>query len=255
MTYKYIKDIIKNNSGLLRRKTYTPEGIIFGAYKDISYDICFARMPSKLNHQTTPELFYLLYVDIDAAIFDYTALIKELNKIFNDYFDIKMYKTGRSSIRLLYIKEKKEFYAPVIKLSAYILLGVLLRTIDSEFFTRLSSKKDDKFPLTDWITVITYLYNVSNVPYHGINDNLNTISHSISYIKKEDRYNLVALYVTTYVNNLISLFGSGFDYKKHIIKNKIVIPKPHIGYSFRGLNIRQTKCFQTMMEIRHVYKR
>ena len=262
MTYQDIKDVIKSNSAGIRAKNRGGSGVYYGNKSHIGYDICFAGMDRILNGQTTPELFYLLWVRKETDIFDYKALIKELNIIFHDYLEIKIYCTKINTVKLIYMREKKTYYDPYLKTTIYTILGVLLRMIDSEFINKFMKFKKsieelENLPMDNWTSILAIFYTGISSTVHGVNENLSKIEELVSKLHdKINRHESFKIFTGIYIKNLTFLFGSNFDYEAHMTKNRLKFPNVlndngRFKYYIQG----QTACYTRLMEIVNDNKR
>lgn len=184
MTKKVVDNIKVHQNARIKAKLTSTYGVTYGS-NSVSSNACFAELFTQLGRvKNKGYMQYVLFVDKEKNIFDYDALLNELNEIFSHVFKIRIYKTKYEKIWILDIKEKVKFEDNYTRYCAWMILYVILRSIDSEYFrtwkSAIKEDKNDKIPLNNWNDVIFYFYVYIMPGGHGINDTLRTLVRTFS---------------------------------------------------------------------------
>ncbi len=242
---KYVKENLKP---LIKKATTNNYGVIFGHQKHILADVCFARLYSRITEQKSngkakSNMQYLLRYEVGPGkrTFAYKKLIAELNELFGTYFKISMHLSGRKAAKIINIKEKKKFPHITMKYAAYLLLMVLLRAIDGEFFARWRANAQKfNLPINNWFDIIFHYYATIGIWGHGINDTVGNLGQQYHTNKTVGSKKLFEASIKHYLDTLQKAFGSDFDY------SDVKFPKISVhDYKMKG----QTAIFQMMEKI------
>lgn len=204
---------------------------ICGHGKSISSAICFAGMSTKIiawERENKGYMHYLLRYPIDKngkkyTWFDHKKLFKNLNKIFGKTLTITPFLSGRRSVRIVEMKELKNFDKYLAN-HLYILLFVIYRAIDGENHSRWKKIYEEKAidkPISNLNDLLYWYYLAYTSSYaHGINDNIMSLSPSMKSVttygksatKSEFVYYKAA--IDKYIKTLTQIFGKDTNLAK-----------------------------------------
>jgi len=244
MGRKEVNIIKKEKETAIARHSASKYGVIFGHADHLTYEACFAGMVSKIKEVPVgTSMQYLLRFETSWGIFKYDLLFKELNKMFGTYFKILRFFSGTKNVRIINIEEVGEFPDKRLRHMAYMILVVLLRTIDAEFIVprwKPDFDTNDKiYPLKKWNDVLFH-YHRFGIAGHGVNDDIAELQRSGS--KK-----LYKQSVTNYFKIIEIAFGGNFDFTKKGVKSRL-----KNGYSITTgyhRNFAQTPSFRLIEKI------
>lgn len=255
MSRSQVDNIKKNQQMLISKSSNASYGVIYGAGTKIKYDACFARVAVRINEirGNKGSMQYIFRIERGWGVFNYDKLFKELNTIFSAYFKIVRCKSGTRNVRILDIQEVKEFENPRIRVCAWNVLLVILRSMEAEYLvTRWYPLVRDSpkiFPVDNLRDVIRYYYKLFQTGGHGINDDLYELSKS----KTRGGKKLYNLAVDNYITVIEKAFGGkGFNFNKRGVKSRV--NKVETRYNYGGKNpnpwyIAQTSSFQLIERI------
>jgi hypothetical protein len=200
----------------------------------IGHDICFARLGSDLKRRGDINfLHFLLRVDMkkeEILYFNMKRIFEDLNEMFGNVFQIKMFKSGVEDVRIVEIKEIDTFSDKVLY-SAYLLLLSILRGMDGEFLSRWRTlSKYEDFPknkITN-ITDMIYWYHMES------SGNSNHVFNDTLYSAWKNRDPDLVLYkalVRKYVRIIKGIFGKG---SKVDLKDKKILSRLNVDDSGSG---------------------
>ena len=181
---KHVLDTIKLHINLNNRDLYS---VYYGSsLETIKFSACFAHLKDAL--QNAHNMVYLLTKNNKEKI-AYFLTLKSIQNIFNKTFTIKYTNLNTKYILIEICPKNKELNENIEEIG-FIILGVLLRSIDQEYRYRITQIPTAS-KMTNIITIVKNLYTYNPMGSHGIN----------KHILEDPEY------TNTYFNNIIKFFG------------------------------------------------